>query len=1179
MTKSSAKERDPVRIASPSGLSMQINANGSVRRIDHGSVMINAYLGNALEGGSANLYLRRRGAAITSTPLLGPRSTGAIELDDNALRVEGEWNTLRYRVSLVLAQSVPAWFWHVDIENAGRDVAEIDLIYAQDIALADYWLVRLNEYYVSQYVDHTPLSHAQAGVALAVRQNLAMSARHPWLLLGSLRQATSFCTDALQLHGLSTRNGNAPVALQADQLPGTRLQHEHSMAVLQDQPIQLAPNEHAALGFFAWFAPDHPLPSSDADLITCDRALALPEAAAQHARGNSDTARHGADPSQSATLFSDAPLLVTEPLDASSLREHFGDDWRCIEEKNGQLFSFFLPDGTHVVLPEKERTILRPHGQIMRTGERFEPDEASLTSTVWMNGVFHSMVTQGHVNINRFLSTTHSYLGLFRSHGQRLFVEHDGGWKLLAMPSAFEMQPQAARWLYRFGDRLLEVRAWAGLERHELWLSANFLAGRPCRLLVTHHVALNGDDGSEAGPARWSRDGRGIAIACTPDTDLARRFPDGAFRIDSTSDTIIERVGGDELLFADEQSRRQPYVVLITAASQSIGLRITGQLTQDKVGQSLMGGSASREFEVSASAVSESNTSPKADVNALYRTDTSVLTTRGVSEPAALNASRASNFWKEMIGPLEFEPLDDSVAGLNAALPWLAHDAWIHYLAPRGLEQYSGGGWGTRDVCQGPLELLLATGRVDAMRALLTCVFSNQNPDGDWPQWFMFFERERNIRAGDSHGDIVFWPLLGLAQYLLASGDGTVLNETLPFFHAQRESAERGTVLQHVNRALALIDRRVIAGTRLAAYAHGDWNDALQPADPVLATQLCSAWTVTLHFQTLSTLAEGLRVTGHEAVADSVAQRLAGIREDFQRLLVRDGVVAGLVRFGDEGEVTHWLHPSDTETGVHYSLLPMVHGILANLFDPKQAREHVEVIGRHLLAHDGARLFDRPLLYGGGIQRRFQRAETSTFFGREIGLMYMHAHLRYAEAMAHLGDGEAMYLALRQANPVGLKHTVRNARLRQANCYTSSSDAAFVDRYAATAEYNAVRDGTVDVEGGWRVYSSGAGIAIRLVRESMLGVRLRARTVCIDPVLPHSLDGLSVRAALFGHRVKLRYRVGLHGHGPRRIVCNGKPLEFEREVHPYRIGGALIATPALRERLGDGDNTLEIEVG
>ncbi len=71
-----------------------------------------------------------------------------------------------------------------------------------------------------------------------------------------------------------------------------------------------------------------------------------------------------------------------------------------------------------------------------------------------MNGVFHSMLTQGHVSFNRLLSTVHSYLGLFRSHGLRLFVELEGEWRLLDMPSAFEIQPgrvplalQTCRWI------------------------------------------------------------------------------------------------------------------------------------------------------------------------------------------------------------------------------------------------------------------------------------------------------------------------------------------------------------------------------------------------------------------------------------------------------------------------------------------------------------------------------------------------------------------------------------------------------------------------------------------------------------------------------------------------------------------------------------------------------------
>jgi cellobiose phosphorylase len=65
----------------------------------------------------------------------------------------------------------------------------------------------------------------------------------------------------------------------------------------------------------------------------------------------------------------------------------------------------------------------------------------------------------------------------------------------------------------------------------------------------------------------------------------------------------------------------------------------------------------------------------------------------------------------------------------------------------------------------------------------------------------------------------------------------------------------------------------------------------------------------------------------------------------------------------------------------------------------------------------------------------------------------MHAHLRYAQAMAHVGEVEAFFLALRQANPIGIRLTVPAAARRQANCYYSSSDAAFANRYKALADY------------------------------------------------------------------------------------------------------------------------------
>src|SRR5215510_11739816 len=133
----------PIRITSPSELAVQVNANGSIRRIDHRDVLVNAFLGNEVEGGPTNLFLRRRGARIEWTPLLGPRSPGAVQLNERGLDVAGEWEGLRFRVSLRLAALAPAWFWHVAVENTSLEPQTVDLVCAQDVALSQYGALRL----------------------------------------------------------------------------------------------------------------------------------------------------------------------------------------------------------------------------------------------------------------------------------------------------------------------------------------------------------------------------------------------------------------------------------------------------------------------------------------------------------------------------------------------------------------------------------------------------------------------------------------------------------------------------------------------------------------------------------------------------------------------------------------------------------------------------------------------------------------------------------------------------------------------------------------------------------------------------------------------------------------------------------------------------------------------------
>ena len=241
-------------------------------------------------------------------------------------------------------------------------------------------------------------------------------------------------------------------------------------------------------------------------------------------------------------------------------------------------------------------------------------------------------------------------------------------------------------------------------------------------------------------------------------------------------------------------------------------------------------------------------------------------------------------------------------------------------------------------------------------------------------------------------------------------------------------------------------------------YGDGDWNDSLQPVDPKMRDWMASSWTVALLFQQFSRYAEVLRRTGQSSEAEALGSLAAEMRKDFNHHLVRDDVVAGYAVFDSACDQPKLLlHPSDTVTGVSYSLLPMTRSIIAGLFTPEQARHHLRLIRERLLYPDGARLMDKPVIYRGGTERVFRRAESAAFFGREIGLMYVHAHLRYCEALAVLGETDALWEALLLVNPITVTDRLANASIRQRNAYFSSSDAAFSDRYQASAEWERVK--------------------------------------------------------------------------------------------------------------------------
>jgi len=242
-------------------------------------------------------------------------------------------------------------------------------------------------------------------------------------------------------------------------------------------------------------------------------------------------------------------------------------------------------------------------------------------------------------------------------------------------------------------------------------------------------------------------------------------------------------------------------------------------------------------------------------------------------------------------------------------------------------------------------------------------------------------------------------------------------------------------------------------------------------------------------------------------------------------------------------------------------------------------QDHLRLIESHLRFPDGVRLMNKPVSYQGGVRVLFRRAEESAHFGREIGLQYVHAHIRYIEAMCKIGQAQKAYNAILQIVPITIQDQVSNAVTRQSNVYFSSSDADVRDRYEAEQLFDALRAGHVRVKGGWRIYSSGPGILINQIVSHFLGLRLSYNDVVFDPVLPKQLDGLQFTFAIDGKSITVIFSITSDPPAVEQsVTINGIETGLRRDHNPYRPGGLRIPRTDFHSLLTDGPNRILISL-